>query len=55
MWGELITKEFYDQGAEEKNLNLPVSPGCNEEQFNNEAGALENFTLGFINFLVYPI
>lgn len=55
MWFERISKEFYDQGIEEKNLNLTVSPGCDEELFNKKVGAYEKFTLGFINFLVYPI
>ena len=48
-WTSNINKEFFAQGKKEKELNLPVSPLCEEDGFN-----LAKSQQGFISFLVKP-
>ena len=48
-WTNCINKEFFAQGRKEKQMNLSVSPLCEEVGFN-----LAKSQQGFINFLVKP-
>jgi hypothetical protein len=48
-WTECINQEFFAQGKKEKELQLPVSPLCEEDGFN-----LAKSQQGFISFLVKP-
>jgi len=48
-WAVLVVKEFFNQGAQEKLLGLPISPNCDPK-----ATAMENVQIGFIRFIVLP-
>lgn len=48
-WAELVTKEFHNQGDNEKTLGLPVSFLCDRETANLPASQI-----GFISGIVLP-
>lgn len=48
-WAGLVVKEFFNQGAQEKELGLPVSPNCDPA-----STAMEQVQIGFIRFIVLP-
>eukprot|EP00930_Biecheleria_cincta_P020766 TRINITY_DN15543_c0_g1_i1.p1 TRINITY_DN15543_c0_g1~~TRINITY_DN15543_c0_g1_i1.p1 ORF type:complete len:754 (-),score=171.13 TRINITY_DN15543_c0_g1_i1:52-2313(-) len=50
-WSVLVTKEFFQQGDEEKALNLPFSPLCDR----STVDALGKSQQGFLNFVVLPL
>jgi cAMP-specific phosphodiesterase 4 len=49
-WTEKVLEEFFIQGDTEKQLGLPVSFGCDRENFN-----LPQSQIGFYNFMVQPL
>mmetsp|Transcript_15441 Transcript_15441/g.49426 ORF Transcript_15441/g.49426 Transcript_15441/m.49426 type:complete len:517 (-) Transcript_15441:200-1750(-) len=51
-WTKRVLREFWNQGDEEKRLDLPVSPLCDRE---TEQWAVPKGQLGFINFVVSPL
>jgi hypothetical protein len=46
-WAEMLSEEFYCQGAKEAKLGMPVTPFCNRETAN-----LYKNQLGFIDVVV---
>ena len=49
IWVELVFKEFFKQGDEERKLNLPITILCDRETTN-----INKSQIGFINFAVKP-
>lgn len=49
VWSSRVTQEFHQQGDEEKNMGLKVSPLCDREGFN-----LAPAQVGFLNFICLP-
>jgi len=49
-WAECIMQEFFEQGAKEKKLGIPISPLCDQENSNVAQGQV-----GFIKFVVLPL
>eukprot|EP00013_Stygamoeba_regulata_P009218 CAMPEP_0177672262 /NCGR_PEP_ID=MMETSP0447-20121125/25225_1 /TAXON_ID=0 /ORGANISM="Stygamoeba regulata, Strain BSH-02190019" /LENGTH=1272 /DNA_ID=CAMNT_0019179873 /DNA_START=33 /DNA_END=3849 /DNA_ORIENTATION=- len=49
-WSRRVTTEFYEQGDQEKELNLTVSPGMDRH-----TGSLPKGQIGFITFLCMPL
>eukprot|EP00930_Biecheleria_cincta_P012933 TRINITY_DN11783_c0_g1_i2.p1 TRINITY_DN11783_c0_g1~~TRINITY_DN11783_c0_g1_i2.p1 ORF type:complete len:511 (+),score=85.40 TRINITY_DN11783_c0_g1_i2:51-1535(+) len=50
-WTQRVLNEFWEQGAEEKRLGLPVSPLCDEESGRVD---VPKGQMGFINFVIRP-
>lgn len=48
-WTELLQKEFFQQGDEEKRLGLPISPLCDRDSVR-----FASSQVGFIQFIVRP-
>jgi len=49
-WTKRVTNEFFNQGAKESELGLPISPYMNKSEIN-----IPKSQIGFINFLVIPL
>eukprot|EP01083_Nonionella_stella_P075224 204367_1 len=50
-WTKRITQEFFAQGDMERELQLPISPGCDR----NTHGNIAKQSIAFIDFIVLPI
>lgn len=48
-WGDLIEEEILTQGDQEKEEGLPVSPGCDRNNFDSP-----QFSLDFADFIIAP-
>ncbi|OAF69733.1 cAMP-specific 3',5'-cyclic phosphodiesterase 7B [Intoshia linei] len=48
-WSIMLTKEFFNQGEKEKELNIPISPLCNEFRCN-----IAKSQIGFVTNIVKP-
>merc|ERR1712232_1367778 len=49
-WAELVMKEFFEQGDEEKLRQLPISPLCDRRTTKTAASQV-----GFLRFVVEPV
>mmetsp|Transcript_108102 Transcript_108102/g.338126 ORF Transcript_108102/g.338126 Transcript_108102/m.338126 type:complete len:582 (+) Transcript_108102:141-1886(+) len=51
-WTQRILQEFWNQGDEERRLELPISPLCDRAA---EQAVVPKGQLGFINFVIQPL